>query len=320
MMRTALSLAVGSVVRWTGLVSLAYHRIGDGRDARFDRGLWSADVDQFERQIQYVKLNYDVVGPGDVDYIRTARRGRHVMITFDDGYRDNYAAAFPILKHHRVSATFFVATSFIDTPSTPWWDEIAWMVRGSQRDRLVVPGFLNGEVVLDNPDRTSAIRSLLRSYAALPAHDTDAFIEAVAHATGTGRLGAREDGPEWMTWDMLREMRDAGMTIGGHSVRHQMLSRMSPSDQWEEITGCARRLDEELGSSMRYFAYPVGRPESFTADTRGCLKRAGVRFAFSYYGRYRRIDDWDDYDMRRIPVEQHMSLAEFCGRVLAPWH
>ncbi len=68
--------------------------------------------------------------------VLAAKRGRYGMITFDDGYRDNHATALPILKREGVTATFFVATGFIDAPRLPWWDEIAWMVRTSRQDGL----------------------------------------------------------------------------------------------------------------------------------------------------------------------------------------
>jgi hypothetical protein len=62
-----------------------------------------------------------------------------------------------------------------------------------------------------------------------------------------------------------------------------------------------------MGEPMRYFSYPVGQQTSFNVVTRECLLEAGVQFAFSYYGGYRRFSDWDDYDIRRVPIESHMS-------------
>ena len=58
------------------------------------------------------------------------------MITFDDGYVDNYELAFPVLKANDAKGVFFVATGFIDEPRLAWWDEIAWMIRSSTPDPL----------------------------------------------------------------------------------------------------------------------------------------------------------------------------------------
>jgi peptidoglycan/xylan/chitin deacetylase (PgdA/CDA1 family) len=97
------------------------------------------------------------------------------------------------------------------------------------------------------------------------------------------------------------------MTIGGHTVTHPVLARASNDRQRTEVSGCGARLAAELGERMRYFSYPVGGPDTFTDVTRECLKQAGVQFAFSYYGGFRRFSDWDDFDIRRVPVDLHMT-------------
>lgn len=312
---------VGNVARWTGVVGLNYHRIGDGRKSVFDRGLFSATEDDFERQVRFLKANFDVIAPRDLGYVVRVKRGRHVIVTFDDGYADNYTAALPILKAHGAQASFFVATGFIDEPRLPWWDEIAWMVRTSARSRVAIPEFLASPIVFDDPGRERAIRALLRTYKKLPSERTFRFLEAVSEATGTGRAPADlvDVRNLWMTWDMLREMRGAGMTIGGHTVRHQILSRMSREAQAREISECGRRLGEELGVPMRTFAYPVGSRDAFNRDTRECLRQAGVRTAFSYYGGFPKLAQWDDYDVQRIAIEQETSFDEFRATVMFPW-
>jgi peptidoglycan/xylan/chitin deacetylase (PgdA/CDA1 family) len=316
MMRTAYRLTVGSVVRWSGLVSIAYHRIGDWRRSPGDRDIFSADAEQFDRQVRFLKSSFDVIGPADLGYVQRVRRGRHVIISFDDGYVDNYRLALPILQAHRAQATFFVTSGFVDRQQLAWWDQMAQMVRTSAKPRITLPAFFPDPVVLDPPEHEEAIRMVLFMYKKFPASRAVEYMEALATATGVEPPAISD---EWMTWDMVRALRDAGMTIGGHAIHHQLLSRMPLDEQWEEIAGCARRYEEELGAPMRYFAYPGGRVDSFNDETRRCLDRAGVRFAFSYYGGFRRVEEWDRYDMRRIQIERDMSMLEFRGRLMTPW-
>ncbi len=106
---------------------------------------------------------------------------------------------------------------------------------------------------------------MLRAYKALPADAGVAFLAALADACGVARPGPDASRGLWMDWDMLRAMRNAGMTVGGHTVTHPVLARATPEQQRAEIAGCARRLLEELGEPMRCFAYPVGQPDSFDA-------------------------------------------------------
>ena len=316
--RTGLRSAFARVLPWSGVLALNYHRVGDGSSSVFDRGLWSSAVDAFADQVRFCKLHFDVISPRDLPVVLARRRGRYILITFDDGYRDNYEMAFPILRSERAPATFFVATGFIDAPRVPWWDEIAWMVRTSAREAVELPSFLTAPVGFDGPDRESAVRTLLRAYKAMPAQATDAYLDAIANATGSGRYDPRAGGQLWMTWDMLREMQASGMTIGGHTVNHPILARASREVQRREIEACGDRLATELGRPMRYFSYPVGGSEAFNSVTRECLREAGVQYAFSYYAGYRQFGEWDDYDIRRVPVESYLSRNAFRSIVELP--
>jgi peptidoglycan/xylan/chitin deacetylase (PgdA/CDA1 family) len=303
---SGLRALLSRVVPWSGVLVLNYHRVGNGENCVFDRGLWSADAEAFADQIRFCKSEIDLISPSDLPDVLASRRGRYCLITFDDGYRDNYEVAFPVLKAEGVPATFFVTTEFIDAPRMPWWDEIAWMVRTSPRKMFELRDWLADPVVVDEPDREQAVRTILRAYKSLAADSTDTFLAAVAEATGSGRCTATAN-DLWMDWSMLRELDAAGMTIGGHTMSHTILARASADVQRREVVGCGTRLAEAIGKPMRYFSYPVGGPTTFDACTREILREAGVQFAFSYYGGFRRFSDWDDYDVRRVAIDTYVT-------------
>jgi peptidoglycan/xylan/chitin deacetylase (PgdA/CDA1 family) len=316
--RTGFRGILGNLMRWTGVLCLNYHRIGYPADSLFDRDLWSANPVDFEEQMRFLRSNFEVIGLADLPNVLEKKRGRHVLVTFDDGYRDNYEIAFPILKHQGVPATFFVATGFLDHPKLSWWDEIAWMVRRSPRHELHMSPWLPGPLEHDEPDRERTVQVLLKKYKGLRASQTGPFLEALATATASGRCPPEVASDMWMTWDMVRAMRAGGMTIGGHTVNHPVLASLPADEQRQEIDGCAQRLQEELGEAMVAFSYPVGRPECFNADTRASLRQCGVRYAFSYYGGYRTGADWDDHDIRRIAVETYVDRDLFRSTVCMP--
>ena len=315
--RSGLRVLLAGVSRWSGVLVLNYHRVGQAGASPFDRGVWSTDAGAFAEQIRFCKSHLDVITPDDLPRALAGRRGRYALITFDDGYRDNHDVAFPILKAESVPATFFVATGFIDTPRVPWWDELAWMVRTSQRGGLELADWLPARLDYAS-DREDVVEALLRVYKTLPTESIDRYLDAVAKATGSGRCGVELGQDLWMTWDNLREMRAAGMTIGGHTVSHPVLPQTSSERRRQEILGCGRRLAEKLGEPMRYFSYPIGDVRAIDAVTRDCLREAGVRYAFSYYGGSRRWADWDDYDIRRVGVETHLTPEWFRSIVSLP--
>lgn len=293
-----------------------YHRIGDPGGSPFDHQLWSATTEELDRQLSFLRRDCDIVHPRDVPELQRRRRGRHVLVTFDDGYRDTYEHALPVLRRHGVPALVFITTGFLDERGVAWWDEIAWMVRRSARPAVPASPWMEGSVELVG-DREPAVQRLLKVYKELPVTRTGEYLGWLAEVTGSGRFPAEAASQVWMTWSMVRELRDAGMVIGGHTVSHPVLSRMDRAAQAAEIAGCERRLREELGEPLRWFAYPVGGSRSFDEDTRAVLAEAGVELAFSDYGGYRRYDDWDPLDVRRIAVETYVTGDYF--RSLARW-
>ncbi len=306
------------VTMWRGLLSLAYHRVGDPSGSPMDHGLWSATAEAFDAQVRFFKKHVDVISLGDLPVVLGRRRGRYGLITFDDGYRDNYEAAFPILKAHGVPATFFLSTGFLDRPRLSWWDEIAWMARTSKCSCVEAGPWLQAPVMFDEPQRERAIRTLLWRYLKVPGEATAAYLDCLAEATGSGRYPVVEAQDTWMTWDMVREMRAAGMCFGGHTVNHPVLAQLPREQQEQEIAGCRARFEAELGEPMTCFSYPIGQPQSFNEDTRACLQTQGVRYAFSYYGGYTPPGAYDPYDLPRAQIESYFTRSMFRSVVTLP--
>jgi peptidoglycan/xylan/chitin deacetylase (PgdA/CDA1 family) len=297
--------------RWPGLFVFNYHRVGD-RDAQpWDRGLWSADAETFDAQVAALSSCADIVSMHDIpELVGRGRRGRHVLLTFDDGYRDNYEIAYPILRRYGATAAFFIATGFLDRPHVAWWDEIAWMVRRAPRPTIEGVPHDNSRLSCEPGEIERTIVTLVEHYKVLPGEQTGGYLERVAAATGSRRCGEQEALESWMNWDMVREMRAARMDIGGHTVSHPILARLDPAEQEQEIRGCASRLATEVGEPMRSFAYPVGARDTFTETTQRLLGESGVELAFSFYGGFGHFDDWHPMDVPRMHVGYGMQAAE----------
>ncbi|REJ94077.1 MAG: polysaccharide deacetylase, partial [Planctomycetota bacterium] len=248
---------------WRGLLVLNYHRIGDPSATEFDRGVFSATDDGFADQVRFLTQHFDLITPCDLDHVLREKRGRCVMITFDDGYRDNYEAAFPILRAYGAKAVFFITTGFLDDHLVAWWDEIAWMVRSSERDFLPRGKWTDAAIDLEGDARERAIHALLRTFKQLSTDETPEFLDWLSEATGCGRVPRTEATAPWMTWDMVREMQAGGMEIGGHTVTHPVLSRLPADEQHREVRRSKERIEAETGQPSKAFSYPVGQPDSF---------------------------------------------------------
>ena len=307
---------------WNGILTLNYHRVGDFESSPFDHELFSATPGEFDAQVGFLKAWCDVIVPADLETARRQRRGRFALITFDDGYIDNFTVALPILSAHGVPATFFLATGLLDRPRVSWWDEIAWMTRVNTPITIPSGPWLSEPLEVDPVRPETVLLRLNQLYHRLPSSSRDAYLDFLGEATGRGRCGAEPARDLWMTWDMVRRLQAAGMALGGHTHEHVMLSEQSAERQRDELETCLRRIEEEVGVRSDVISYPYGSPRSFDLTTRACLKQASVRHAFSYYGGYCRFDAWDPYDIPRIAVERYISLPRFrtivaCPRLLA---
>ena len=121
---------------WRGALVLSYHRIGDRSQSDLHRGLFSTSAEGLDRQLRLLTRHFDVVAPGQLDADLLATSGRHVIVTFDDGYRDLYELAHPVLQANNVRALMFLCTGFIDGHERAWWDDIGWMLRHAPLPQL----------------------------------------------------------------------------------------------------------------------------------------------------------------------------------------
>ena len=316
--RSGLGVILARVPMWRGVLVLGYHRIGVPAPRAYDTALWSATQDEFDRQLSFVKRSAEVVSGDDLPAALAARRGRHVALTFDDGYRDNHELAYPVLRAHGLPAVFFLATGFLDRPRLGWWDEIAWMVRSSPHTELEPGDWFSAPVSFAGAGREAAIMALGNAYVRLDEPDTEPFMDWLGRASGSGRAAPAQAATTWMTWDMVREMRRGGMAFGAHTVEHPVLARCSAERQRREIAGSVARIRDELGEAPTLLSYPIGSRTSFDERTRACAREAGITHAFSFYGGYARPGRLDPLDIPRTFVAPSRSPARFRACVTVP--
>lgn len=164
------------------LLVLNYHRIGNSSDDLFDPGVFSATADELDDQIGYLKKRLSIVSLQEAlafvgGHDREKAPRSRVLITFDDGYLDNYQVAFPILRSHGLQGVFFLATGLVGSCHVPWWDRIAFLVRTARNRHfsLDYPGPLS--VDLDRDGVESSLRAILKLYKRPDNSDSHRFIK-----------------------------------------------------------------------------------------------------------------------------------------------
>lgn len=241
-----------------------------------------------------------------------------MLVTFDDGYRDLYEVAYPVLQAHGVRATMFICSGFVDGLASAWWDEIAWMLRHSALPELPSGPWSEEALALDEAGIEHAIDVATRTYWKLPPPAASELLEQLGSVSGAGRRPANASSADWITWDMTREMRDSGHRIGAHTVTHPILARLRREEQQKEIAGSMDRIEAELGERPRWLAYPVGVPGTFDEDSRKAAADAGAELAFSNYGGRVTRSNFLAHDVRRMSVETLRTPALFSATLALP--
>jgi peptidoglycan/xylan/chitin deacetylase (PgdA/CDA1 family) len=319
---------IGKLLRglapWRGVLVLSYHRIGVAGSFDTARSLVTATAETLDRQLRFLTRECELLEPAELDAIRRdpellSRRGRRVLVTFDDGYRDLYEAAHPVLQANGVHAAMFLCSGFIDGVASAWWDEVAWIIRHSSlrtlpegpwsEHALALDGDANVEHAIDVATR----RCWERSPGLI-----SALLQQLGAVTGSGRRPAADSTRDWITWDMARELSAAGHRIGAHTLNHPILAQLPQERQREEISGSADRIEAELGERPRWFAYPVGVPGVFDEHSRAAAAEAGIELAFSNYGGYVLRESFHPLDVSRISVETLRTPALFAATLTLP--
>jgi peptidoglycan/xylan/chitin deacetylase (PgdA/CDA1 family) len=283
--RTGATRLIEMIPGRPSLIVLNYHRIGEAEKTPYDSGTFSCSTAEFDWQVGYLKRRFPIVNleaAVDIVHGRTAPSRTSILLTFDDGYRDNFEQAFPVLRAHGVSATFFLPTAFVGTGLLPWWDVIAFIVKNSTEGSIALAYPESAKFDLTQPHRERSIMSILGLFKTPRVTDTERFIRELEAACGFKRPTSSAERC-FLNWDEAREMQGSGMRFGSHTHTHEILSKQPYALQLKELMTSRRILEGELGRAIDTLAYPVGQPDTFNDKTFQALSEAQYSTAFSFY-------------------------------------
>jgi peptidoglycan/xylan/chitin deacetylase (PgdA/CDA1 family) len=264
---------------------LIYHRVLPEPDPLFPDEM---HAQRFNEMCGWIKTWFNVL-PLDqaVNQLKSGTLpARAVCITFDDGYADNFHVAMPILQRHGLTATFFIATGFLDG-GRMWNDTIIETVRNCQH-LPVIASEARQSMTPTIEDRRGAINALINQNKYLPVAERVAETEQLAKFSN-----AILPTNLMMTSAEVKAMRKAGMQIGAHTVSHPILARLTDAQARQEIGDSKRFLEDLLGERIGLFAYPNGKPgEDYSPQTVEVVRSLGFDAAVStQWGASRMGDD-----------------------------
>ena len=302
------------------LVGLLYHRIDDPDRQGFYgfRDNVSATRETFAAQLDYLVKNYDVVTLDDcIAWIegRSPLSSRAVLITFDDGYRDNFLSAGPELTSRNLRAVLFAATGFMDDQATFFWDWVAEAFRWSDLTEASLP--LLGPAIFDTPQQRQIVaRRWIKAAKALLEEKKQYQIGNLANRLQVPPPHEPPAGLH-MSWPEIGASARDCFDIGAHTVSHPIVSRLGIHEAEREILQSKTTLENVLGSPVRAFAFPNGQPGDFSPDHESILEKLGFSIGFAAHGAMTLPAEARQrpFALRRVGVNFQDHLPRFAAKV-----
>jgi peptidoglycan/xylan/chitin deacetylase (PgdA/CDA1 family) len=280
---------------------ITYHRLSERE------GGARISARAFAEQTRYLAAHYTLVPLSRLAdcWRRREIPARLAAITIDDGYRDAYEIAFPILRKHRAPATIFVVTEFVDGTAWLWTDKTRYLTAlaapqsfeielGERRLSLE----LNG-----GASRAAAAGLINAALKPLSEEVRDALIERLASVLKVKAPQRPPSEYSAINWGQAREMADAGVEIGSHTLTHPILTGLSDERLREEVGRSRDRIQTALRRKVETFCYPNG---DYDPRTRREVARAGYELAVTTEVGLNNQQD-DLLSLRRIHGEYDLS-------------
>ncbi len=255
---------------------LIYHRVLPEPDPLFPS---EVNRKRFDLQMEQVSRIFTVIPLTEaVERLKSGTLpARAASITFDDGYADNAEIALPILKKHRIAATFFIATGYLNG-GIMFNDSVIESIRMSSKNSIDLTSIGLAEYpVATIEQKRFAIENILSCLKYQPLTQRQALVDAVSDL-------ARVELPDnlMMKDEQVKLLSDSGMEIGGHTVNHPILASIDNKAAKDEIGNGKFYLEELTGKPVRTFAYPNGKPDNdYLAAHVDIVKQLGFDAAVS---------------------------------------
>jgi peptidoglycan/xylan/chitin deacetylase (PgdA/CDA1 family) len=304
------------------LLVLAYHRIGElpGPNYPFQHEIMSATPEQFDRQLGFLKKHFHVTNFHELAEIEQAGRTipkNSIVITFDDGYADNYEVALPLLQKHGATAVVYLSTGFIDAQAPFWFEMLSYHVMRMK------PGFLtlnreNFRLELTETNRMEIRRELGQALRVVSDSTRCLMLEELRDQSGVTPSAQELEMVRPLTWDEVGSLDRAGIEIGSHTVSHPFLVQLDDRELLTELSSSKARIEEQIGRVVSSLSYPTGGSEYFDSRSMRIASECGYRYAVSYDHSTVRTSQMQRFAIPRIHVEPNVEWPLFKANLMLP--
>ena len=239
--------------------------------------------EDFEKEVAFLRRVADIL-PLDVLAEKLSQGqslpSRAACITFDDGFKDNYEYAYPILRKYNAPATIFLTTGYVDKADTFWDLKVRHAIGNTNIESFAIDG-LGHYNVKSTADRLGATSRIVAELCELPDKEKDLLLKKLLDELQV-ELPVGFGGGISLAWSEILEMSNNGISFGAHTVNHPILTKVSPEEAKNEIILSKQAIEEKLGIPCTVFAYPRG---GFNEEVIRIVREAGFTCAVTTVSR-----------------------------------
>ncbi len=215
-----------------------------------------------------------------VEYISSGRRfpPRSFIITFDDGFENNFSIAAPILVDMNIPATFYLTTDFIQNNTMSWIDRIEYCMEAMPSGSVLLPWRETKIPFTGIEDKIEILDEIRGRAKKDPDINFDSFVTSIFEQTGMDQIKHSDDQlDKKMTWEQVCQLSgEHDFTIGGHSHTHAILSHLCRSDLEEELSTSINLIKKNTNILPKHYSYPEGMAHCYSETVIEALKGHGI--------------------------------------------
>ncbi|MET0061928.1 MAG: polysaccharide deacetylase family protein [Candidatus Thiodiazotropha endolucinida] len=288
-------------------VILTYHRVlpVNLRDKSFSHQAIMVDPANFDMHLSVICEYFKVI---DTRVLLNGNKEckPRCLITFDDGWRDNYEYAYPILMKYNCPAIVFVPLDYISTKKTFWQEKLGYLMwhaskLDSNKSRALLNKYGIDEICKsEGSKKQSAIINYVRSLKARTYKQLEEIKQELLEIVDYGD-GSYVD--KHMTWDQIRELDKNGIEIGSHACSHKILTELAREEVIAELEKSKTSIENNLQAVVKSIAYPNGDYNDVIGDV---ARSEGYMYGFGT--EFGHVDESSNrYNLKRININDTVA-------------
>lgn len=301
------------------LTVLCYHSVvSDDLPYHPTRTRVAVTVAQFREHLQIARRCFQPVSAEQLQQFfenHNPLPPRPLLITFDDGFRNNLTYAAPELERQAIPAVFHVTTGHIGTNRLLWPYEVEERILQWKGTHFPVPGDRPSVPIPSDEVERMALADQIREHCkTLHIEDREDYLNLLRTGDALQMDSDLHELHDFLTWDEVRDLKRRGFAIGSHTVDHPILARVTPERLQQELRDSKATIENELRCECYSIAYPNGGLEDVSSQVFDAAAAAGFRFGFTLCGRPNR-PSLEPLAIDRICIVREMSIDAFHARL-----